>query len=262
MFKISACGWSLTGEPMEVLRRVRGAGFDAIDLWPTGWRGIAGPEQISDAGLSLACAGVSTVLSPPGTGLNALAGADAGRVLPYFSGAIERAGALGARAVYMVTPDIRLPDDLFYGRAMARLADSAAAAGVRLCVEPHPGRALATSAEALDFVRRVDHENLYVLIDLGHTLITGEDPAAAVRSAGGRLGYVHVDDNDGRDDLHLPLFSGVLTRGVAEGFLDALADANYDGGVGIELKSTNPAPLSALVAAREFTRGWEIRRGV
>ncbi len=194
--------------------------------------------------------------------MDALAGPDAGRVLPYFSGAIERAGALGARAVYMVTPDIRLPDDSFYRRAMARLADSAAVAGVRLCIEPHPGRALATCAEALDFVRRVDHENLYVLIDLGHTLITGEDPAAAVRSADGRLGYVHVDDNDGRADLHLPLFSGVLTPGVAESFLGALAELNHDGGLGIELKSTNPAPLSGLVAAREFIRGWEIRRGV
>jgi sugar phosphate isomerase/epimerase len=261
MFKISACGWSLTGEPMEVLRQVRGAGFDEIDLWPSGWRGIAGPEQISGAGLSLACAGASAPLLPPGLGLNTLAGPDAGRVLPYYSGVIERAGALGARAVYMVTPDIRLPDDSFYSRAMARLADSAAAAGVRLCIEPHPGRALATSAETLEFVRRVDHENLYVLIDLGHTLITGEDPAAAVRSAGERLGYVHVDDNDGRDDLHLPLFSGVLTPTVAEGFLDALAEVNHGGGIGIELKSTNPAPLSSLVAAREFIRGWEIRRG-
>ncbi len=262
MFKISACGWSLTGEPMDVLRRVRGAGFDAIDLWPAGWRGITDPEQISDAGLSLVCAGVSTVLTVPGTGLNALAGPDAGRVLPYFSGAIERAGALGAQAVYMSTPDIRLQDDSFYGRAMARLADSAAVAGVRLCIKPYPGHALSTSADALDFVRRVDHENLYVLIDLGHTLITGEDPAAAVRSAGGRLGYVHVDDNDGRDDLHLPLFSGVLTPGVAEGFLDALAQEGYAGGVGIDLKTGNPAPLSALVAAREFMRGWEIRGGV
>ena len=57
--------------------------------------------------------------------MNALAGPEAGRVLPYFSGAIERAGALGARAVYMVSPDIRLTDDADYGRAMARLADAA-----------------------------------------------------------------------------------------------------------------------------------------
>ena len=262
MFKISACGWSLTGRPADVLQRVRGAGFDEIDLWPSGWSGIAGPEQISSAGLALACAGVSTVFTPPETGVNALAGPEAGRVLPYFSGAIERAGALGARTVYMVTPDIRLTDDAYYGRAMARLADSAAAAGVRLCIEPHPGRALSTSAETLEFVRRVDHENLYVLIDLGHTLISGEDPADAVRSAGGRLGYVHVDDNDGREDLHQSLFTGVLTPAVAEAFLEALAESNYGGGMGIELKPTGGASLSGLVAAREFIRGWEIRHGV
>ena len=191
-----------------------------------------------------------------------MGGPDAGRVLPYFSGAIEHAGELGASAVYMVTPEMTVSDDSYYARAMKRLADVAVEAGVRLCIEPHPGRALSTSSEALEFVRRVDHENMYVLIDLGHVLITGEDPARAVGSAGDRLGYVHVDDNDGSNDLHLPLFSGVLTPGIAEGFLDALAEGGYDGGVGIELKQTNPAPLSALVAAREFIVSWSNRRGM
>lgn len=262
MFKISACGWSLTGMPQDVLLRVRGAGFDAIDLWPSGWHGVSSQEKLSSFGLALACAGVSSLAVPAGRGLNTLAESDAGRVLPYFSGAIERAGALGAHAVYMVTPDVRLSDDSIYIRSMTRLADVAAGAGVRLCIEPHPGRALATSAEALEFVRRLDHENFYVLIDLGHTLITGEDPAAAVRSAGDRLGYVHIDDNDGRDDLHLPLFGGVLTPGIAERFLDALAEEGYAGGIGIEIKPTTPAPLSGLVAAREYIRGWERRRGI
>ncbi len=127
MFNISACGWSLKsdpGNPTDVLRRVSGAGFDAIDLRPSGWRGIAGRRQISDAGLSLACAGVSNLTFPPDLSLAALGGPDAGRVLPYFSGAIERAGELGASAVYMVTPNMRISDDSHYARAMKRLADA------------------------------------------------------------------------------------------------------------------------------------------
>ncbi len=262
MFNISACGWSLTGEPLEVLERLRRSGFDSVDLWPSGWRGISGQGQMLETGILLACAGVSGTVTPPGTDLTTLAGPDAGRALPYFSGAIDRAGGLGANAAYMVSPDVPLSDDSHYRRAMARLADRAATASVRLCIEPHPGRALSTSAEALDFIHRVGHENLYVLIDLGHTLISGEDPAAAVKNAGDRLGYVHVDDNDGQSDLHLPLFSGVLTPKMAGSFLGALAEAGYKGGIGLEMKSTNPAPLSALVAAREFIRGWEARQGV
>jgi sugar phosphate isomerase/epimerase len=51
-----------------------------------------------------------------------------------------------------------------------------------------------------------------MLLDVGHCLISGEDAAAVIQRAGERLGYVHLDDNDGVGDLHWPLFHGRLTR--------------------------------------------------
>ena len=35
--------------------------------------------------------------------------------------------------------------------------------------------------------------------------------AAAIAAAGAQLGYVHLDDNDGRNDSHLALLDGVMS---------------------------------------------------
>ena len=55
------------------------------------------------------------------------------------------------------------------------------------------------------------------------------EAAGAVRSAGRRLGYVHLDDNDGRQDLHLGLTEGVLTKPSLKRTLDALREVEYQG---------------------------------
>src|SRR5437762_1171210 len=102
-----------------------------------------------------------------------------------FEAAVRRAAELGFRWVDVVA---------FAGQRM-----------VQLCVEHIPGRALPDVTAVLNWLDRVGHANLALLLDLGHCLISNEDPAGAVRQAGARLGYVHVDDNDGKGDLHWPL---------------------------------------------------------
>jgi sugar phosphate isomerase/epimerase len=111
---------------------------------------------------------------------------------------------------------------------------------VRLCVEPIPGRALPSAAAALDWLARVNHGNLALLLDTGHCLISREDPAEVVHQAGKRLGYVHLDDNDGQGDLHWPLFTGVLTEIQLAACLMALHEQGYRGALSLELKAESP----------------------
>ena len=54
-----------------------------------------------------------------------------------------------------------------------------------------------TAAATLAWLSKVDHDNLFLLLDLGHCLISDEDPTQVIAQAGRRLGYVHLDDNDG-----------------------------------------------------------------
>ena len=251
-FSISACAWAIRGPGPESVRKLNVAGFNTIDLRPDCWNGIADQAALCAQGVTLACAGITPIQMAPGLSLSTLSTPEAGRALPYLIGALDRAAALGAKWAYVVTPLDRVAEQPTYARSMARLGAEAGARGIKLCVEPHPGRALGDYTEINQLLDAAAEPNLYALVDLGHLLITGEDPAATVRSLGGRIGYVHVDDNDGHSDLHLPLLDGILRPRQLLGFLEALAEAHYDGPLSVELSNRLPSPVSALVASRDL----------
>jgi sugar phosphate isomerase/epimerase len=139
---------------------------------------------------------------------------------------------------------------LHFADACAVLADFAAARMMRLCVEHVPGRALATVAATLEWLRQVDHDHLDLLLDVGHCLISDEDPAHAVVHAGERLGYVHLDDNDSVSDLHWPLLTGRLTAEMLDAVLTVLDTDEFQGGVALELNPGNADPVRALAEGR------------
>ena len=141
-----------------------------------------------------------------------------------------------------------------YSWSLALAADRASAMGLKLCIEHFPGRALPTVAATLDFLKGIGHPNLYLLFDIGHAQMSGEDAGEAIRSAGPRLGYVHLDDNDGVGDLHLSLTDGVLTEAGLQTAFEALGEAGYDRSVSLELSPKLPDPMEALKRSREIVR--------
>ncbi len=261
MLQVSACAWALSTTPTESLDRIRLAGFDTVDLWPNSFDAIGSADEITDRGLKPGCFGLLAGAMSGGLSLDDITGDNAQPALDIMFSSIDQAGALGAKRAYMVTPMEYPADDTQYLASVRSLGDRAASAGVKLCIEPHPGRSLPDDAACLEFVKKTGHENVHVLVDFGHCLITGESPSESIRNAGDRLGYVHVDDNHGKLDDHVALFDGVLKAPVINDFLETLVSLPYDGGLGIEFKLTTPSPMSALVQARDFIRGWELRQG-
>jgi sugar phosphate isomerase/epimerase len=73
-----------------------------------------------------------------------------------------------------------------------------------------------------------------------------EDPAATIKLAADRLGYVHLDDNDGVNDLHWSLLDGVMTEDSLRRLFAALNEVGYTGPVSLELSPRLPDPHSAL----------------
>ncbi|MCB8958748.1 MAG: TIM barrel protein [Ardenticatenales bacterium] len=127
-----------------------------------------------------------------------------------------------------------------YGASLQQLATAAAAHGIKVCIEHFPGRALPTAAATLAFIKGLGHDNLYLLLDLGHLQMSGEDPAAVIQAAGNRLGYVHLDDNDGVGDLHWALLDGVMTEASLGAALAALREVGYGGPLSLELSPRLP----------------------
>ncbi len=166
---------------------------------------------------------------------------------------IADAARLGATHAYVVSGMDGSADGLArFAEACGLLADYAAGRMVRLCVEPIPGRALPSAAAVLEWLRRTAHPNLALLLDVGHCLLSGEDPAAVARAAGDRLGYVHLDDNDGAGDLHWPLLTGRLTPTHLSDLAAALRELRFSGGLSLELKAAVAERASALRAGMEI----------
>ncbi|MEF3306136.1 sugar phosphate isomerase/epimerase family protein [Paenibacillus sp. GYB003] len=107
--------------------------------------------------------------------------------------------------------------------AVGRLCAAAAPLGVKLAVENvgYRGSSLFTQDEYVRFVERLDDSAVY-LIDTGHAHLNGWDIPALIRQAGRRLGCVHLHDNFGDADAHLPVGEGSIDWGPV---WDALRDA-------------------------------------
>lgn len=93
--------------------------------------------------------------------------------------------------------------------AVSRLAEEAAKLGVSILVENVGYRGTELFDEEA-FARLLDGfgSEAGYLLDTGHAAINGWDMPALIRELGEKLRCVHLHDNDGRTDEHLPIGDG------------------------------------------------------
>jgi D-psicose/D-tagatose/L-ribulose 3-epimerase len=112
---------------------------------------------------------------------------------------------------------------------------------------------LNTVEDGLDLVGRVDHPSFQLHYDTHHAHIEERDPGAAIRSAAGAIGHVHISESD----------RGVPGRGqVAWGAtFEALREIGYEGWLVIEAFSrSDPEFANAIHVWRDFASAEEIWR--
>jgi len=243
---ISCCTWALGGPEADALTAIAQAGLRHIDHRPFDFRSAESRRLISDLELTPTCMATGFGM-PEGAALDA---ADAGArkaAIEHTRHALEYAHETGIQWAYVLPGESGDAESLRrYGESVTGLAGVAAGYGSKLCIEHFPGKALPTVRDTVDYIERLGHDNLYLLFDIGHAQISKEDPAEAVALAGDRLGYFHLDDNDGVSDLHWALCDGVLTRDVLKQTLATLGHIGYDGPVSLEMNPGLPDPLAAI----------------
>ena len=246
MTTISCCTWALAGTEAEVLTAIAATGLHHIDHRPFDFNSAETRRLISDLELTPMCMATGFGM-PEGAALDA-AGADARTAaVEHTARALEYAHETGIRRAYLLPGEHDGGESLNrYGESVAELAGIAAGYGIKLCIEHFPGKALPTVRDTLWFIAKLGHDNLYLLFDIGHAQISKEDPAKAVEEAGDRLGYFHLDDNDGASDLHWALLDGVLTKDVLKDTLATLDRIGYDGPLSLEMNPGLPDPLTAI----------------
>lgn len=250
--ELSCCIWALTGPEEEVITPIANAGFRCIDLQPF----VFNPEDIQSRILHLnlyvSCIAASFGI-PEGVALDSEDPSSTAQALAYTEKALEYGNNLGAKVAYLVPGADGSPEaHSRYARSFTTLADLASTLGLKLCIEHFPGSAFPTASATLNFIGGIDHPNLYLLLDIGHTQISNEDPAEVIASAGPKLGYVHLDDNDGQGDLHWALTDGVQTENSLRQTFEALEKIQYSGPVSLELSAKLTNPLDALIRSREL----------
>ena len=244
--KISCCSWALQGSEQDILTQIASTGLTHIDYRPFDFRSDKSKQKMIDLGLIPTC--IATGFGMPDN--VALDSPDPSARLVAFEhtrASLEYADQSNVRIAYMLTGKGDHADELkFYGDGTSKLADIAKQYGIKLCIEHFPGTTLPTIQSTLNFITTLNHTDLFLLLDIGHAQISGEDPAIAVTMAGNRLGYFHLDDNEGKSDLHWGLLDGILTENVLRTTLQALTNIGYKEPLSIEISPKLYDPLATI----------------
>lgn len=135
---------------------------------------------------------------------------------------------------------------------IARCADEAEKLGVTLGVENVGYGAVNMFGGIEDWIGIADAISspaVGLTLDVGHAVLEGFDPAAAIVAAGDRLKHMHLHSNLGSADDHLPLNQGVVDFAPV---VEAIRRIGYAGHAAIEIAPPRAERTAAIQASREL----------
>ena len=149
-----------------------------------------------------------------------------------------------------------------FGARLTELADHLSACGIGLVYHHHMGTVIENEAE-IDRLMAVTGDKVGLLLDTGHAVYAGIDPAALVRQHGDRIKHVHCKDVRrevlARVRAHDTSFLNAVLDGVFtvpgdgcidfSGVLAELAAADYSGWLVVEAEQ-DPEKAPPLAYAR------------
>ena len=249
---ISCCAWALSDPEPRALKQLAELDFAYLDVQTHTYATAQSQTTMDALKMQVCCVGLSFNM-PDGAALDSPSADARQRAIAHIEQGLDQAAQSGANTAYVVPGED--PNRLVhFGESMLQAADLAAERQVSLSIEHFPGKSLPTAVGTLDYIRQLNHGNLYLLMDSGHLQLSGEDPTAVIDQAGDRLGYVHLDDNDGQDDLHWALCDGVLTRTALRALLVALVNSPYTGPVSLELHPQLADPIKSISRSLNLVR--------
>ena len=174
----------------------------------------------------------------------------------------ERAGRAGA-------PDTPVLTDAGWDALLTlvhELATEVLAAGHRAAFHPHGGTFVETPAEVERLAAGLDPSIVGICLDVGHYLVGGGDPVAALRELGDRVTHIHLKDVDpvvldGLRSGAVPGFDAAIRARLftelgagaldLDGVLAVAAGLDFDGWLMVEQDSTwGPPSESAAIGRR------------
>jgi inosose dehydratase len=267
-------------DPLAILDEIVRLGYEGTQLDAGLPEGPDLRAALVDRGMRLAEVYAALPASPAGLGPDALAiGRERLRLLVEGDGDVlcvaldgsPDRDAVAGRAEGDGTP--RLTDAAWHELTVVlhALADETIAAGRRLAFHPHAGTYVETPAEVQRLVAATDPTRVGICLDVGHYLVGGGDPVAALEQLGERVTHVHLKDVD--PAILAQLSAGAL-GGLSEavdvriftelgagsldllGVLHILDGRGYDGWLMVEQDSSwSPPSEAAAIGRRVLAHG-------
>jgi len=105
-------------------------------------------------------------------------------------------------------------------------------ANLKLVMEPRVGEIISNSDALLRLMEAVNDPNFGAILDTAHLNAQKEILVLSVEKMGGRIYYLHVADNDGRENQHLALGEGNIDW---KGLFTCLKKHQFEGYVAIDV---------------------------
>jgi sugar phosphate isomerase/epimerase len=225
---IKAAGWEFVEESVQGL--LQGQLPDAE------WKGA---ERARQSALPVYAANVMVPGSIKITGPDA----DMNKLRDYMTRVLSRAKQVGLKRIVFGSGGARnVPDGFDRNKARQQIIDFAkmiaplAQQNDVIIVAEHLRREecniINTVAEAMEYVRAVNHPNFQCLVDSYH-LWSEDEPLANVQAAMPWIRHVHLADQDGR------VAPGESGTADYRPFFRVLKEAKYDGGISVEATGFN-----------------------
>lgn len=240
----------------EELRRIAASGFTAVDVTlepPGGWPcdGDRLATLLDELGLvGIGHTAYYLPIASPFAALRRAAHDAMHEALDVFAAAgIDRVNVHPDPLNRLFAPHEVLARN---GEALAELSAAARDRGLILMLE-NLGRVLGTAAELRPLFDAAPQLRFH--LDVGHANL-GRGPSEPNRTPelldafGDRLAHVHLSDNLGLDDLHLPLGAGSIDWPAVAKSLKAVG---WDGAVTLEVFSPDPRHLDS---SHELWASW------
>ncbi len=125
---------------------------------------------------------------------------------------------------------------------MTKLVKVAKKYGVTICLENTPfiDYSLATPQQILKLVREINDNNLKICLDTGHVAVFRDlSPGDSIRQLAEEIKVLHVHDNGGEKDEHLPPYEGIIDW---QEFSSALKETGFDGVLSLEIVPKESLP--------------------
>ncbi len=185
---------------------------------------------------------------------------------PQFKEAVQELKGTGVILWLTVLGGKHGQEDEKAASVVREIADLAEPSGLRVALYPHTGFYVATTADALRVVKKVDRKNVGATINLCHELMTDQGPRldATIREAMPYLFLVSINGADhkrpgtGWDRLIQPLGRGDFD---VCGFLKKLKAAGYRGPIGQQCYAVKGDPVENLKQSIAAWRAYSARLG-